>query len=81
MDNLMHFCDGKIKTKIIFYSRILTAKPCIPNGISPEVSDFILKLLVKDPEKRLGGGGSGAEDVKRHPFFRVSFPLDMLVFF
>ncbi|PNF13606.1 hypothetical protein B7P43_G17663 [Cryptotermes secundus] len=48
----------------------ITAKPCIPNGILPEVSDFILKLLVRDPEKRLGGGERGAENVKRHPFFR-----------
>lgn len=69
----MHICDGKIKTKIIFFSRILTSKPRIPNDISSEASDFILKLLESDPQKRLGGGEGDAEELKRHPFFRVSF--------
>ena len=26
-------------------------------------------LLVKNPEKRLGGGREDAEEVKRHPFY------------
>jgi hypothetical protein len=30
---------------------------------------FILKLLKKDPSKRLGGGRLGAEEVKKHPYF------------
>jgi hypothetical protein len=29
--------------------------------------DFILKLLIKNPKRRLGA--KGLEDVKRHPFF------------
>ena len=36
------------------------------------MSDFISKLLVKDPRKRLGGGEEDAEELKRHPFFNVS---------
>jgi serine/threonine protein kinase len=81
MDNIMYICDGKIETKINFFSRILTAEPRIPGGISPEASDFILKLLMKDPRKRLGGGKSDAEELKRHPFFKVSFfPITCLFF-
>jgi hypothetical protein len=28
---------------------------------------------VKDPQERLGGGEDDAEELKRHPFFKVSF--------
>lgn len=38
--------------------------------MGPEVADFISKLLVKDPRKRLGGGEGDAKELKRHPFFR-----------
>lgn len=27
-------------------------------------------LLCKDPSKRLGNGPNGAEDIKKHPFFK-----------
>mmetsp|Transcript_20477 Transcript_20477/g.56774 ORF Transcript_20477/g.56774 Transcript_20477/m.56774 type:complete len:721 (-) Transcript_20477:358-2520(-) len=36
---------------------------------SPECRDFITQLLVKNPEKRLGGK-NGAEDIKAHPWFK-----------
>ncbi|PNF43832.1 Ribosomal protein S6 kinase alpha-5 [Cryptotermes secundus] len=61
---------GKRKYQERLRRRILTAKPRIPNDISPEASDFILKLLESDPQKRLGGGEGDAEELKRHPFFR-----------
>jgi ribosomal protein S6 kinase alpha-5 len=62
--------------KLFFFRRILKTNPPIPEDLSPEVSDFISKLLVKDPRKRLGGGEEDAEELKRHPFFRVSsFPF------
>jgi serine/threonine protein kinase len=54
------------------FSRILTAKPRIPNGISPEASDLILKLLVKYPQKRLGGG-EGDADLKKATIFKTKF--------
>ncbi|XP_046676934.1 ribosomal protein S6 kinase alpha-5-like isoform X2 [Homalodisca vitripennis] len=50
--------------------RIMKTTPPIPPYLSSEVSDFISKLLVKDPRKRLGGGEDDAEELKRHPFFR-----------
>jgi ribosomal protein S6 kinase alpha-5 len=43
------------------------------------VSDFISKLLVKDPRRRLGGGEEDAEELKRHAFFSVSF-FALLIF-
>ncbi|OBZ84475.1 hypothetical protein A0J61_07472, partial [Choanephora cucurbitarum] len=36
--------------------------------ISPEARDFMERLMTLDPEKRLGY--NGAEEVKRHPFFK-----------
>ncbi|XP_076066239.1 ribosomal protein S6 kinase alpha-5-like isoform X2 [Oratosquilla oratoria] len=50
--------------------RILKTQPPIPEELSPEVSDFISKLLVKDPRQRLGGGPGDAEELKRHAFFK-----------
>ena len=42
----------------------------MPSFLSDEVEDFIVKLLVKDPRKRLGGGVEDADEVKSHRFFR-----------
>ncbi|PVU89187.1 hypothetical protein BB559_005204 [Furculomyces boomerangus] len=42
-------------------------EPSYPS-ISPEARDFILRLLERDPEKRLGT--KGADEVKNHPFFK-----------
>jgi serine/threonine protein kinase len=41
--------------------RIITEEPYIPHYISFTATDFISKLLVKDPQKRLGGGKEDAE--------------------
>ena len=49
--------------------RILNLEPMMPDFLSPDVKDFILKLLIKEPRKRLGGGPLDAEEVKRHKFF------------
>lgn len=34
--------------------------------------NILLQLLRRNPERRLGAGEQDAEEVKRHPFFRVS---------
>lgn len=39
-------------------------------ALGKNVADFISKLLVKDPRKRLGGGEADATELKRHPFFK-----------
>lgn len=39
----------------------------IPHTFSETAKDFVLKLLEKDPTKRLGY--NGADEVKQHSFF------------
>uniref|UniRef100_A0A182Q8V7 non-specific serine/threonine protein kinase n=1 Tax=Anopheles farauti TaxID=69004 RepID=A0A182Q8V7_9DIPT len=51
--------------------RILETEPNIPENISPEATDFIRKLLVKDPKRRLGSGKNDAAELKSHPFLRT----------
>ena len=41
----------------------------MPSTFSSEVKDLINKLLVKDPQKRLGL--RGVEEIKAHSFFKV----------
>lgn len=37
--------------------------------LSKEAVDLLEKFFIKDPEKRLGSGPNGLEDIKAHPFF------------
>ncbi|KAK3591833.1 hypothetical protein CHS0354_007696 [Potamilus streckersoni] len=59
--------DGESNSQSEISRRILKAKPPMPKRFSPEVKDFILSLLTKEPHKRLGA--RGAYEVKKHPFF------------
>ncbi|KAK6622713.1 hypothetical protein RUM43_008556 [Polyplax serrata] len=61
--------EGERNTQQEISRRILNVNPPMPPGFSPEVADFISKLLVKNPRKRLGGGEEDAEELKRHQFF------------
>jgi len=63
--------EGDKNTQADISKRILNAEPLMPDFLSPLVRDFILRLLVKDPQKRLGGGPGDAAEVKAHPFFSV----------
>lgn len=57
--------------------RIQTEEPPIPKWIRPTTRDFLLKMLEKDPQLRLGGGDRGANEILEHPFFR-GIDLDKL---
>ena len=46
--------EGDKNTQQDISKRIINAEPLMPDFLSLEVKDFILKLLVKDPRKRLG---------------------------
>ena len=46
--------EGDKNTQADISKRILNAEPMMPEFLSSDVRDFILKLLVKDPRKRLG---------------------------
>ncbi|OTF69279.1 ribosomal protein S6 kinase beta-1-like protein, partial [Euroglyphus maynei] len=61
--------DGERNTQQEISKRILRSQPPIPNHLSPEVRDLLQMILVKDPDKRLGGGQRDADEIKRHPFF------------
>ena len=52
------------------YRSIVQDKLEFPDGGSPEVVDFISKLLERDPTKRLGNGPTEYEEIKLHPFFQ-----------
>ncbi|KAF6215608.1 hypothetical protein GE061_010364 [Apolygus lucorum] len=62
--------EGERNTQQEISRRILRVNPPIPEDLSPEVSDFITKLLVKNPRERLGGGIGDALELKEHPFFK-----------
>ena len=46
--------EGERNTQQDISRRIMRQQPPIPTHLGTEVKDFILKLLVKDPRKRLG---------------------------
>ncbi|XP_022652617.1 ribosomal protein S6 kinase alpha-5-like isoform X2 [Varroa destructor] len=62
--------EGEKNNQAEISKRILRNQPPMPSTISSEARDFIEKLLIKDPTKRLGGGSGGAEELKAHRFFR-----------
>jgi ribosomal protein S6 kinase alpha-5 len=48
------------ENKLKLYNRIVTDTPIMPMEFSSHARDFILRLLDKDPNKRLGGGTNDA---------------------
>ncbi|XP_035225473.1 cAMP-dependent protein kinase catalytic subunit 3-like isoform X2 [Stegodyphus dumicola] len=52
------------------YEKILAGKIDWPKHIDPVAKDLIKKLLVPDRAKRLGNMKHGADDVKRHRWFK-----------
>lgn len=42
----------------------------VPSDMSSDALDLIVKLLNRDPKKRLGAGPEDAEEIKKHPFFK-----------
>ena len=42
----------------------------VPSDMSSDALDLIVKLLNRDPRKRLGAGPGDAEEIKKHPFFK-----------
>jgi serine/threonine protein kinase len=52
------------------YEKILANKPVFPAHFDSSARDLIKKLLSSDRTKRLGNMKGGAEDVKRHKWFK-----------
>ena len=61
---LFNFSDGKIN--INEYKKEII----LPNNFSEESKDLIIKLLNKDPKKRLGSGKNGFNNLKNHEYFK-----------
>jgi len=55
--------------KRALYRKIQKEKPRFPKRMSPSCSDFISKVLQKDPKQRLGYGEVDVEDIQKHPWF------------
>mmetsp|Transcript_28012 Transcript_28012/g.78346 ORF Transcript_28012/g.78346 Transcript_28012/m.78346 type:complete len:647 (+) Transcript_28012:89-2029(+) len=60
-DDDISVMNCKILTQPLFFH---------PDHFSDEARDILKRLLERDPEKRLGSSREGAEEIKRHPFFR-----------
>lgn len=50
--------------------RIQKEQPLIPSSFSAHARDFVLKMLEKNPKRRLGGNHRDASEIKEHPFFQ-----------
>merc|ERR1712226_761006 len=48
---------------------IVTEKVRFPGWLAGEVRELLIQLLVKNPDRRLGGGQGDAEDIMQHAFF------------
>lgn len=57
----------KVRTKL--YDNIKNKEIEIPAGSSPTLGDLITKLLIKDPNTRLGASERDAEEIMEHPWF------------
>eukprot|EP00123_Amoebidium_parasiticum_P017225 comp23759_c0_seq1/m.41127 comp23759_c0_seq1/g.41127 ORF comp23759_c0_seq1/g.41127 comp23759_c0_seq1/m.41127 type:complete len:778 (-) comp23759_c0_seq1:89-2422(-) len=51
------------------FEAILNKKIVCPRFLSSSAASIIRQLLVRDPERRLGSGERGAQEIKEHPFF------------
>jgi len=61
-----------LKTLILvqrFWYVVALLQVKFPRTISNEAKDMLGGLLVKDPNKRLGGGPDDAKEIMAHPFF------------
>lgn len=52
------------------YKKILAGVFEFPPNFDSKVKDLISKLLSIDPEERIGNGKDGANEVKKHKWFR-----------
>jgi serum/glucocorticoid-regulated kinase 2 len=53
----------------IMYQKILNGELRFPPYLSEQAQSLFEGLLTRDPEKRLGSGATGAQDIKAHAFF------------
>ena len=61
----------------VMFRLIVTEKPHFPRIIGGEARELLSQLLMKNPDRRLGGGPADAEDIMYHPFFANINWLDL----
>ena len=66
LTGLPPFYDSNVSK---MYRKILNDDIEFPSFMSPEICDFISKLLDRDPQTRLGASERDVEELKEHPFF------------
>ncbi|ETW47985.1 AGC/AKT protein kinase [Plasmodium falciparum MaliPS096_E11] len=54
----------------VLFESIKYQKLNYPKNLSPKAVDLLTKLFEKNPKKRLGSGGTDAQEIKKHPFFK-----------
>ena len=59
-----------IKRGVRLSMKLYEKKIEYPKGVHKDAKDLINKLLIVDPDLRLGGGIDGSEKVKNHPYFK-----------
>jgi len=64
------FYDEENDNPVAIYTKILAGQVKFPSGMELYAKDLIKRLLMQDVSQRLGNLQGGAEDVKRHRFFR-----------
>lgn len=58
------------KNRRTMFQNILSKEPSFsPERFSPVATDFLQRLLVKNPKGRMGCGNEGALEIMRHPWF------------
>uniref|UniRef100_A0A5F9CES9 Ribosomal protein S6 kinase n=1 Tax=Oryctolagus cuniculus TaxID=9986 RepID=A0A5F9CES9_RABIT len=62
--------DGEKNSQAEISRRILKSEPPYPQEMSALAKDLLQRLLMKDPEKRLGCGPRDADEIKEHLFFQ-----------
>jgi protein-serine/threonine kinase len=51
------------------FERIKRGELSYPSYVTPDAKSLLQAIIYRDPNKRLGGGPEGVEEVKRHNFF------------
>ena len=59
-----------IKRNVKLNPKIYEKSVEYPKSMTKEAKDLIQKLLVINPNKRLGQGPNGSDNIKKHPFFK-----------
>jgi 3-phosphoinositide dependent protein kinase-1 len=59
----------KADSEYLLFQKILAVEFDFPEGFPEDAKDLVKKLLVLDPAARLGMGGDGYGEIRRHPYF------------